>query len=248
MLELEEAVARILAALPEPVAEVVPLREAYGRFLTAPVHAPVDLPPFDNSSMDGYAVRAVDVTSASPESPIRLSLAGRAPAGATFPGELAAGGCVRLFTGSALPRGADAVVMQEDTRVHADQPDQVLVLQSVRQWENVRFQGEDVKRGGTLAEAGASLTAGRLSLLAGVGLTQVKVGRRPRVELLATGSELREPGGPLAPGKIYESIRIGLAPLVERAGAIVKVHPLVADDPDITRTALVGALRRATSS
>jgi molybdopterin molybdotransferase len=242
MLELEEALTRILAILPEPVAEALPLRDAYGRILAARVPAPVDLPAFDNSSVDGYAVRAADVAVAAPESPARLLLAGRVPAGATFAGELPPDRCARVFTGSALPRGADAVVMQEYTRVRADLPEEILVLQPVRPEENIRFQGEDTRQGRTLVDAGESLTAGRLSLLAAVGVTQVWVGRQPRVGLLATGSELKEGGEPLAPGQVYESIRSGLAPLASRAGAIVRTYPLVADESEIMRTALAGAL------
>src|SRR5438552_7427962 len=128
MLEFEEALARILAVIPSPLSEVVPLNRAYGRVLSEPVASPVDLPHFDNSAMDGYAVRAEDVSSASPAGPVRLRLSGRVAAGETFSGELAPGTCVRLFTGSPLPRGADAVVMQEDTRIEPDEPEQILIL------------------------------------------------------------------------------------------------------------------------
>ena len=242
MLELEEALARILAALPEPASESVPLREAQGRILAERIPAPANLPAFDNSSMDGYAVRAADVAGANPESPVRLPLAGRVPAGETFSGELAPGACVRLFTGSPLPRGADAVVMQEDTRIDPGRPVEVQVLEPVKPGENVRFRGEDVKQGATLAEAGDVLTAGRMALLAAVGLTRVRAGRRPLVGLLATGSELKEPGETLAPGQIYESNRTGLAPLVERSGAITKIFPIVPDQPGATRAALDRAL------
>ncbi len=238
MLELEEAVARILADLPEPVGECVPLSEAHGRILLEPISAAVDVPMFDNSSVDGYAVRAADVAGANPSSPARLHLSGRIPAGEASAGELTAGACVRLFTGSPLPRGADAVVMQEETRIKPDQPDEVLVIEPVRPWENVRFRGEDVKRGTALVEAGAVLTIGRIALLAAVGVGWVNVGRRPVVGLLATGSELIDPGQPLAPGQIYESNRTGLAPLIERAGAMAKIFPIVPDAFEATRAAL----------
>jgi molybdopterin molybdotransferase len=238
MLELENARGRILAALPKPVGEHLPLSGARGRILSARISAPLDLPGFDNSAMDGYAVRESDVALASSASPVRLRIAGRIPAGQVFTGELAAGTCVRLFTGSALPRGADAVVMQEDTRISWDRSDEVLVLEPVRPRENVRFQGEDVKRGALLVETGEVLTPGRLALLAAVGLTHIFAGCRPVVGLLATGSELKEPGEPLAPGQIYESNRAGLAPLIECAGGIVKTFPLVSDEPRRTRAAL----------
>jgi molybdopterin molybdotransferase len=238
MLALEEALAQILAAIPPPVSERVDLSESCGRVLAEPVVAPVALPPFDNSSMDGYAVRAEDVAAAKADATVSLRVVGRVAAGGAFPGEVTAGACVRLFTGSPLPRGADAVVMQEDTRTDPTDPTQVVVLDRAAPWENVRLRGEDVQRGATLGEAGDEITVGRLSLLAAVGLGQLSVSRRPVVGLLATGSELREPGQPLAPGQIYESNRLGLAALTQRAGAIPKVFPLVVDEPAATRLAL----------
>jgi len=132
--------------------------------------------------------------------------------------------------------------MQEDTRIDAGRPAEVQILEPVKSWENVRFRGEDVKQGATLAEAGDVLTAGRMTLLAAVGLTRVRAGCRPLVGLLATGSELKEPGETLAPGQIYECNRTGLAPLVERSGAIAKIFPIVPDLAGATRAALERAL------
>lgn len=244
MFELEEALARILAALPPAVAERVPLSGAHARVLAERVVSAVDLPPFDNSSMDGYAVRAADVAAAKTEAPARLRLAGRVAAGETFAGQLEAGTCVRLFTGSPLPAGADAVVMQEDTRVEPGRPGEVLILEGAKPWENVRLCGEDVKRGAPLGEAGQRVTTGRFSLLAAAGVARVSVGRRPVVGLVATGSELREAGEPLEPGQIYESNRLGLAALVRDTGAIPRVFPLVPDALTPTRMALTDAFER----
>jgi molybdopterin molybdotransferase len=238
MLEMEDALARILATIPLPSAESISLSEACGRVQADQVVAPVDLPLFDNSAMDGYAVRARDVASARSASPSRLRLIGKAAAGTSFDGEVVSGTCVRLFTGSPLPGGADAVVMQEDTRVEPNTTDEVLFLEPVEPGENVRCRGEDVKRGAVVATVGEVLTAGRLSLLAASGVSSVRVGRQPTVGLLATGSELKEPGEPLVRGQIYESNRIGLAALVRQAGAIPKVLPLVADVLSATRFAL----------
>lgn len=240
MLDLETAVAKILAALPAPEPERVPLAEAAGRILVAPVVSSLDLPPFDNSAMDGYAVRAADVLGAKPEVPVRLRLQARIAAGENFSGELAAGECARVFTGAPVPRGADAVVMQEDTRREGDE---VLVLDGVKPQENVRFQGEDVRIGATLAEAGTEISPGLIGLLGAVGVSEVIVGRRPVVGLIATGSELREAGGPLAPGQIYESNRAMLAALIAKAGAAAKVYPLVHDTLEATRAALELAFR-----
>jgi len=194
--------------------------------------------------MDGFAVRAKDAATASHDSPVPLQLCGKAAAGSVFDGEVGAGMCVRLFTGSALPDGADAVVMQEDTRVDASKPELILFLDPVKPWENVRLRGEDVRRGVSLGNAGDYLTVGRLSLLAAVGMTQVSVGRRPTVGLLASGSELREAGPTLAPGQIYESNRLGLSALVSRAGGIPHIFPLVPDTLTATRAALETAFEK----
>ena len=187
MLEFEEALARVLAAVPAPTRENVSLNDSAGRVLAEQIPSPLDLPSFDNSSMDGYALRAADVASAKLNSPVCLRLAGKVAAGETFTGEVMAGTCVRLFTGSPLPPGADAVVMQEETRVEPNAAGEVLILAPVGPGENVRSRAEDVQQGSTLAEAGELLTAGRIGLLAAVGLTCVPVGRQPMVGLLATG-------------------------------------------------------------
>lgn len=238
MIELEAALARILAVIPSVVSEGVQLPAAAGRVLAEAIAAPIDLPPFDNSAMDGYAVRVAEVAGAKPQAPVRLRLCGRIPAGETAGGELASGNCARLFTGSPAPRGADAVIMQEDTRTDPAKPDEVLFCDAVRPGENLRRQGEDVRRGATLVKAGEILTPGKISLLAAVGLSEVSVGKRPRVGLLATGSELREAGQPLGPGQIYESNRATLGPLITRAGGVPNVFPLVPDTLAATQTAL----------
>lgn len=243
-LELEAALARIMAAVPAPIHENIPMGEAQGRVLVERILAPINLPVFDNSSMDGYAVRAKDVAAANPQAPVRLRLAGRVAAGQTFSGEVPAGACVRLATGSPMPSGADAVVVQEDTQVEPGAAGEILILEAAKPWENVRLRGEDVKSGAALVEAGEVLTAGRISLLAAVGVDRVPVGRRPVAGLLATGSELREPGLPLGPGQIYESNRLGLAALTRNAGAVPKAFPLVADALDATRLALETAFEQ----
>jgi molybdopterin molybdotransferase len=242
VLALETALARVLAALPPPRTESLPLADATGRLLAESIHSPSDLPLFDNSAMDGYAVRAADVCAAKSEAPVRLRVAARIPAGSCFSGELAAGECARLFTGSPLPHGADAVVMQEDTRIDAMQPDEVLIGDSVHKGENVRRQGEDIRKGALLQEAGTTITAGNIGLLAAVGVAHVRVGRRPLVGLLATGSELREPGSTLSPGQIYESNRAMLSPLVSQGGGAAKIFPVVPDTLSATRAALHAAL------
>lgn len=238
MIELEEALERILAAMPLPERERIPLSQAHERVLVERVLAAIDLPAFDNSAMDGYAVRAAEVTAAKLASPVRLRLCGKVAAGETFNSKLVAGGCVRIFTGSPLPVGADAVVIQEDTRVESTNPDEVLVCDAVKPWENVRRRGTDVKHGAVLAEAGEVLTAGEISLLAASGVSEIDAGKSPRVGLLATGSELREAGQTLAPGQIYESNRVMLAAQVSRAGGVPRLFPIVPDTLAATQLAL----------
>ena len=244
MLAFEEALAKILAEVPPPSSETVSLTEVSGRVLADQVRSPIDLPTFDNSAVDGYALRSADVTAAKPGSPARLRLAGKVAAGEVLEGGVAAGTCVRLFTGSPLPPGADAVVMQEDTLLDSGAPGEVQVLAPAGRGENVRARGQDVTQGTVLAEAGEVVRPGRVGMLAAAGIGRVSVGRRPLVGLLATGSELTEPGQPLAPGGIYESNRLALAALVERTGAVPKVLPLVADVLAGTSLALAHAFEQ----
>jgi len=242
MLELEEALQRVLSAVRPLDAEEVSIHEAAGRVTADSPVSPVNLPLFDNSAMDGYAVRAADLTRANPDHPVALRLDGKIAAGEVFQGTVEAGACVRLFTGSPLPNGANAVVAQEDTRPEASRPDQVWFLDTVKPWDNVRLQGEDVRNGAKIAEAGCRLTPGQVALLAAVGISKIKAARRPRVALLATGSELIENDQPLSPGKIYESNRLMLAALMKRACAIPKIFPLVPDTMEATQAALETAL------
>src|ERR1043166_419911 len=210
MLELEEALAGILGTISTPLTERISSHDALGRFLAETVCSPIDIPPFDNSAMDGYAVRAAEVASATTDAPVHLRVLGKAPAGDAFSKEISPGYCVRLFTGSLLPNGADSVVMQEDTRINPYDPDEVLILDGVQRGENVRSRGEDIRRGAVLVEAGERLTSSKISLLTAGGVPEILVGSQPCVGLLATGSELREPGEALGPGQIYESNRIAL--------------------------------------
>jgi molybdopterin molybdotransferase len=220
MIELEEAVARIVANVQPLSSCCIPLAEALGRFLASDINAPVSLPPFDNSAMDGYALRAHDQARSSATAPARLRCIGAVPAGTIFNGKVTPGTCVRIFTGSPLPSDADAVVMQEDTTRSGDV---VEVIEPVKPWENVRMAGEDVRAGDVIGRAG-------------------DVGRQPQVGILSTGDELVEAGKPLAPGQIYESNRTALAALARSVGATVRVYPLVRDTKEGTLTAIETAL------
>jgi len=237
MLSLEEAQSRILSLVKSTGSEEVPLHLADGRFAAETVRAQVDLPGFDNSAMDGYAVRCADLESARVDAPVSLRVMGKIAAGdATGNLKLDVGTCARVFTGSILPGCSDAVIMQEDTREGAN--GSVECLDLVRPFENVRLAGEDVKKGVPLITSGQRLNAGKISLCAAAGIESFLCGRRPVVGLIATGNELVEPGQPLGVGQIYESNHATLAALAHSCGAEVKLYPIVHDSLDLTRAAL----------
>ncbi len=235
MLELEDAQRRIVSAIQPLAAESVSLWDANGRVLAQPIVSPLSLPVFDNSAMDGYAVRSADVASASANSQITLKCIGAVAAGGTFRNCVEPQTCVRLFTGSLLPAGADAVVMQEDTHASGEL---IAVLDAVKPWENVRLAGEDVKRGATLARCGERLKAAHLALIAATGVAQVQVAKQPVIGILGTGDEVVEAGQPLGPGQIYESNRVTIASLARQTGGVPRPLPLVRDSLDATRMAL----------
>ena len=237
MLALETARERLLSALVALPAEPVPVAGADGRVAASDVASPRDLPPFDNSAMDGYAVRSADTATV----PATLRLVGRAAAGGGFAGIVGAGGCVRVFTGAPMPAGTDAVVMQEDVDVGPDDPMRVVVREGVKPWEDVRFRGEDVRRGARIVAAGTVLGPQQIALLGAAGFAEVAVHRAPRVVVLANGSELRPPGAPLGPGEIHESNTAMLAALVRRAGGVPVAARCVPDDAEVLRSALAGA-------
>lgn len=191
-------------AIAKPVRETerLPLIEAVGRVLGRDVVAGLDLPPFDNSAMDGYAVRLSDLPGSGPWT---LPLGGRVTAGGGEPLSGMAGECIRILTGAPVPQSFDAVVMQEYCgRVG----DCVLFRKRPRDGENIRRAGEDVRAGVTVCDAGRALAPHRLAILAGQGLEAVEVLRKVRIGLVSTGSELCDPGAPLGYGQIYNSNRI----------------------------------------
>lgn len=238
MLEVEDARARILSAIDPLGAECVLLHTAAHRVLASDVVAPVSLPHFDNSAMDGYAVQAGDVLNASPETPAVLKLAGALAAGADAARFIVnPGSCIRVFTGSPLPRGADAIVMQEDTRLSSDS---VEILDAVKPWENVRLAGEDVRANTCVLGAGERITAATIALLGALGLKEVSAGRRPVIGIVNTGSELAE-SPPLPPAHVFECNRHAIATLVADAGALPRIYPVVRDTIEETKATLATA-------
>ena len=230
MLEIGEAWERV-AAVTEPLpVERVPLAEALGRIAAEDGRSAVDLPPFDRSAMDGYAVRAADT-----DPPAPLTVSGEVAAGDVAAEALAPGTALGITTGAALPDGADAILRVEDAVVENGH---VTPAAALARGLHIRYRGEDVERGDVLAPAGAPLTVQRLTGLASAGVGEVAVRRRPVVHVLATGTELLELGAPPEPGRVHESNRLTLALLLGRAGATVVTHPVVPDDREATRAAV----------
>jgi len=228
LISIEEAWARIATrATPLPV-ERMPLDEALNRILAEPVMAPMDLPPFDNSAMDGYALRAVETQQAQEARPVTLTIAGEVAAGSWQDTAVAPGTAIKIMTGAALPSGTDTVLQLESGRLRDGV---VEIREPLPVGRHVRRRGEDVRRGQLLLEAGVRLNAQRLGLLANSGLADVHVYRPARVSLLATGSELVRAGQPLAPGQIYDSNRIVLRTLIAQTGSICEDLGVVADEP-----------------
>lgn len=222
MAELQ-SVERALSALLDGVSpskpEWIDCTQAAGRVLAETVTARLDVPPADNSAMDGYALRHADAGQALPVS--QRVAAGHAPE------PLARGTCARIFTGGEIPPGADTVVMQERVTMHEQL---AIIPDDIECGDNVRRRGRDVRVGTPLLEAGTRLEAAALGHLAGQGITQVAVHRRPRIALLSTGDEIVEPGQSLAPGQIHNSNRPMLSRLLERFGADLVMRSHVADD------------------
>src|SRR5215213_7415864 len=228
LLSIEEALARVLARARPLPAEAVPVGAAAGRVLVEDVISRVDLPPFPSSAMDGYALRAADV-------PGRLPVVFRIAAGMPAKRPLQPGEAMAISTGGAVPAGADAVVQIErvvETDNEVEVPDPVGV------GRNVRPRGGDVRAGELVLPCGARIGAAQLGAVAAAGVARVAVGRRPRVVVLSTGTELRAPGETLGPGQIYESNGPMLAAAFEAAGAIVERIGPVADDEAEHRRAL----------
>lgn len=211
MIAVEEALQRILAAMPTMPAETVGLREALGRVLAEPVVARVTQPPSAVSAMDGYAVRAADVAAA----PVTLRQIGEAPAGGAYDGSVGPGEAVRIFTGGPLPEGADTIVIQENTERDGAR---VTILKAAPPGQYVRPEGLDFRAGEVGVQAGRRLTVRDVGLAAAMNVPWLKVRRRPRIALLSTGDELVMPGEAVGTNQIIGSNGLSLAAFVEARG------------------------------
>jgi molybdopterin molybdotransferase len=235
LIEIEDARGAVLERVSPLPAEEVPLAGALGRVLAEDVTSADAVPGFDNSAMDGFAVRAADTG----EAPARLALVDESRAGRPAERRLEAGQAIAISTGAMVPEGADAVVRVEDT---SSSDGAVDVLVAVEPGRDIRRAGEDIERGERVLEAGTHIGAAELGVLASVGRATVACARRPRVHVLTTGDELQPPGEPLRPGAIRNSNAHSVPPLVELAGGELVGVEMVPDDRVATREALERAL------
>jgi molybdopterin molybdotransferase len=233
LLTREEALGRVLERCRPLEAEDVRLSGLLGRVAAEAVRAAVDLPPFPSSAMDGFALRAADT-------PGRLPVVARIAAGMPAPRELRRGEAMAIATGGVVPEGADAVIPIEYVVEHDND---VEVPAAVVLGDNVRPRGGDLREGDVVVESGARFRAAQIGAVAAAGVDRVACGRRPRVAVLTTGTELRQPGSSLAPGQIYEANGVLLEAALASAGADVEVLPVVADDESAHRAALERGLR-----
>lgn len=228
---------QLIAGRVNPVSgrQSVPLREALGRVLAADIVAPVNLPPFDNSAVDGYAVCGEDIDAAREQ---RLAIVDRVAAGHAATHAVKSGEAVRIFTGAPMPPGADTVFMQEDCRIDGAH---VIVPPGLSRGANRRLAGEDIRAGAVALPAGRRLSAQDVALVAALGLSAIDVRRRVRVALFSTGDEIAEPGSPLAGAALYDSNRYLLAAAVARFGAEVTDLGILRDEPKTLARAIAAA-------
>lgn len=243
---VEEQLARVLDAVRVLPGETVPVRDAAGRTLARPATAAHDIPPFDNSAMDGFAVRAADVATASEEEPATLRVVADLPAGVATDPPLGEGDAARIMTGSPTPTSADAVVPFEDTAGGlADSFGEVTVLRApAKPNAFVRHRGADLREGDEVVPAGERLGAFQLAAAVAAGISEVSVTRAPRVAVVSTGSELLTPGEPSARGRIPDSNGPLLAQLVTDADAEVILVARVPDEADAVRAVTADAVAR----
>jgi molybdopterin molybdotransferase len=234
LLPVDDALRAILRHVPGVVAEHVPLSEAVGRVLAAPLHAGHDQPPFDASAMDGYALRAADVAEGT-----WLDVIGTSQAGAGFSGTVSHGQAVRVFTGAPVPPGADTVIMQEEA---VREGDRVRFTAPARLGHSVRPKGNDFATGQVLLGAGTRLTPMQIAVAAAANSGTLSVAKRPRISLIATGDELVLPGNPLGPDQIVASNSFGLAAMLAPYAETVTDHGIVTDDAPLLRARLGEAL------
>ena len=239
MTSFEEAREIILSNVTLMNAEAVEILDCLGRVTAEDVVAPLNLPSFDNSAMDGYAVRVADCNRFAP-----LTVAGYIPAGRAAISKVLPGNAIRIMTGAPIPEGSDAIVPLEDVEEVEGAIEAIWVVKSApRPGQHIRLAGEDVKRGEIVLTAGTIISVPAISMLASLGRTQVRVHRRPVVAILATGDELVEPGQSLTEGKLFNSNSVALAAAVREAGAVPMILGVARDTRDDLRRMITTGLR-----
>ncbi|NVJ56926.1 MAG: molybdopterin molybdotransferase MoeA [Vibrionaceae bacterium] len=212
LMPLEDAMENMLSRIkPIQTTLQLPLAEAIGYVLAEDILSPIFVPPFDNSAMDGYAIRIADLNNNA-----TMPVAGKSFAGQPFEGEWPQGSCVRIMTGAKIPDGCDAVIMQENTVIGEDGV--TFTQTEVKPQNNIRPTGDDIRKGDIVLPKGSRLTSRDIPMIATLGVSHVTVVRKPRVAFFSTGDELKPLGQPLAEGQIYDSNRYGIKPLIENFG------------------------------
>ncbi|NHB61152.1 molybdopterin molybdotransferase MoeA [Photorhabdus sp. RW14-46] len=228
LISLQQALEKLLTQVtPLTDTETVSLPQTSGRITATNIISPINVPPFANSAMDGYAVRHADLNSNKP-----LPLAGKALAGVPFQGEWPIATCIRIMTGAPIPIGADTVIMQE----HAETTDDGIVFtQPAKQGQNIRLAGEDIAKGAVVLSAGSKLSTAQLPLIASLGITDVEVVRKLKVAIFSTGDELQAIGHPLKEGQIYDTNRLAVRLMLEKLDCDVIDLGVIADNPQALR-------------
>ncbi|WP_042471406.1 molybdopterin molybdotransferase MoeA [Bacillus ndiopicus] len=241
---VEEAVLRVMDFAYEEKTEIVPLHQAYGRFLAEDIAADQDVPAFDRSPYDGYAIRSIDSKEACAEQPTTFHVVGEIGAGYVFDGIVGERQAVRIMTGAMIPQGCDAVVMLEITHSFEQDGQAYMSLKRpIQAGTNISYKGEDIQEGAVLITKGQYINPGVVALLATFGYAEVSVFKKPIIGVLATGSELLEPHEALQVGKIRNSNAYMVMAQIERAGASAKYFGQLSDDLDLCIQAVEQALK-----
>ncbi|OTA21587.1 molybdopterin molybdenumtransferase MoeA [Xenorhabdus beddingii] len=238
LISLEQALEKLLVqAVPLTDTETIHLTESAGRITATDIISPINVPPFDNSAMDGYAIRLTDLN----QNPT-LPVAGKALAGVPFQAEWPVGSCIRIMTGAPIPSGTDAVVMQEQAEVTETG---IRFMYPVMQGQNIRTVGEDIRQHSVVLPKGIKLSTAQLPLIASLGVANVEVVRKLKVAVFSTGDELQAIGEPLQVGQIYDTNRFAVRLMLEKLGCEVIDLGVICDDPAALRQAFISADQQA---